>query len=357
MQPVRSQSSRTAAGRSRRRGRQPRRQPRPAPIDLDALSAHWRVALNAAQDALLAASLFLSARELRERRHQLEHERATTAQLVEMVAAEEHLSLVHHLGAPRPSNRMLGLPSGVLACVFDLEGVLTASAEIQAAAWAEVLEPFLLRRSDRGRERYGSYTSFNPRADYRAYLHGRPRLDGLRAFLAARGIRLPEGDPNDTQGSETVHGLANRKQQALLRRLDAEGVTAYAGSRRYLDAVRDAGLRCVVVSASANTDAILERAGLTDLVDGRIDGDTIVASRLRAWPHPDVLLAACRQLDVQPRQAAVFETEPAGAAAGHAVGCACVIGVDRAGQPNLLRDSGADVVVTDLAELLDPSLV
>ena len=357
MQRVLSQSSRTAPGRSRRRGRQSPRQRSPAPVDLDALSAHWRLALNAAQDALLAAGLYLPAPEIRRRRHDLEHERTETAQLVETIAAEEHLSVIHHLGAPRPSHRMLGLPSGVLACVFDLEGVLTASAEIHAAAWAEVLEPFLLRRSDRARERYGPYTSFNPRADYRAYLHGRPRLDGLRAFLAARGIRLTEGDRNDTPESETVHGLANRKQQALLRRLDAEGVTAYEGSRRYLDAVRDAGLRCAVVSASANAGAILERAGLAHLVDERIDGETIVASRLRAWPHPDVLLAACRQLDVQPLQAAVFETEPAGAAAGRAAGFACVVGVDRTGESSLLRDSGADVVVTDLAELLDPSLV
>jgi HAD superfamily hydrolase (TIGR01509 family) len=356
MQPVRSQSSRTAAGRSRRRGRQPRRQPRPAPIDLDALSAHWRVALNAAQDALVAASLTLSAHELRERRHRLDHERTTTAQLVELVAAEEHIPLSHHLGAPRASNRMLGLPSGVLACVFDLDGVLTASTEIHAAAWAEALEPFLLRRSDRMSERYGPYTSFNPRTDYRAYLHGRPRLDGVRTFLAARGIRLPEGAPNDAPGCETVHGLANLKQQALLRRLDTEAVTAYEGSRRYLEAVRDAGLRCVVVSASANTNAILERAGLTALVDVRIDGDTIVARRLRGWPHPDVLLAACRQLDVEPRRAAVFETDPAGAAAGRAAGFARVIGVDRTGRPSLLRDGGADAVVSDLAELIDPAV-
>ena len=207
------------------------------------------------------------------------------------------------------------------------------------------------------RERYGPYTSFNPRSDYRAYLYGRPRLDGVRAFLAARGIRLPEGAPNGAPESETVHGLADRKQQALLRRLDAEGVTAYDGSRRYLEAARDAGLRCVVVAASANTNAILERAGLTRLVDGRVDGDTIVARRLRGWPHPDVLLAACRQLDVEPRQAAAFETEPAGAAAGRAAGFARVIGVDRTGQPSLLRDSGADVVVTDLAELIDPAVV
>jgi beta-phosphoglucomutase-like phosphatase (HAD superfamily) len=357
MQPAQSQSSRTAAGRARRRGQKPRRQPRPAPVDLDALSAHWRVALNAAQDALVAARLSLSARELRERHHQLENERTTTAQLIEAIAAEEHVSLIHHLGAPRPSHRMLGLPAGVLVCVFDLEGVLTASAEIHAAAWTDAFEPFLLRRSDRAGERYGPCRSFNPRADYRAYLHGRPRLDGVRAFLAARGIRLPEGDPNDAPGSETVHGLANRKQQALLRRLDSEGVTAYEGSRRYLGAARDAGLRCVVVSASANAYAILERAGLTPLVDGRLDGNTIVASGLRASPHPDVLLAACRQLGVQPRQAAVFETEPAGATAGHAAGFARVVGVDRAGQPNLLRDNGADIVVTDLAELLDPSVV
>jgi beta-phosphoglucomutase-like phosphatase (HAD superfamily) len=357
MQRAPSQSSRTATGRVRRPGQPPRRHSKPAPFDLDALSAHWRKAFNAAQDALAAASLELPPTELRERRYELERERAATAQLVETVATEEHLSVIHHLGAPRPSHRMLGLASGVLACVFDLEGVLTASAEIHAAAWADSFEPFLLTQSERTGERYGPYTSFDPDTDYRMYLHGRPRLDGVRTFLAARGIRLPEGDPDDLPSAETVHGLANGKRQALLHRLDAQGVAAFETTGRYLDAVRDAGLRCAVVSASANTHTIIDRAGLAPLIDECVDGNMIVAGRLRAWPHPDVLLAACRLLDVQPQQAAVFETEPAGAAGGQKAGFAQVVGVDRSGQPVLLRESGADVVIAGLAELLDPALV
>jgi beta-phosphoglucomutase-like phosphatase (HAD superfamily) len=354
---ARSQSSRTAAARARRRGRQHRPLPKPARVDLDALSGHWRVALNAARDALQAARFSLPPTELLDRRRELDRERIATAQLVDAVAIEEHVSLLHHVGAPRPSPPMLGLPSKVLACVFDLEGVLTGSAEIHAAAWAETLEPFLLRRSDKIGERYGPFASFDPHADYLAHIHGKPRLEGVRAFLAARGLRLPEGDPSDPPGKETVHGLANRKQQVLLRRLDAEGIHAYEGSRRYLDAARDAGLRCAVVSASANTHTILDRAGLAQLIDVCVDGDMIVAGGLRAWPQPDVLVAACRLLDVPPRQAAVFETEPAGATAGQRAGFARVIGVDRAGQARLLREGGAGVVVTDLAELLDPALV
>jgi beta-phosphoglucomutase-like phosphatase (HAD superfamily) len=242
------------------------------------------------------------------------------------------------------------------ACVFELEGVLTGAASIHAAAWAETFEDLLLGRAERVGERLGPYAPFNPRTDYKAYIHGRPRLQGIHAFLASRGIRLPEGSANDPPGAETVHGLANRKNHALLRRLAAEGVRAHAGTRHYLEAVREAGLHSAVVSASSNTSAILARAGLDRLIDVRIDGRTIESEHLHAWPAPDVLLAACDGLEVQPRHAAAFESLPAGVAAGHRAGFGEVIAVERHGATETMREQGADLVVRDLDELLDPAL-
>jgi beta-phosphoglucomutase-like phosphatase (HAD superfamily) len=248
------------------------------------------------------------------------------------------------------------LPNDALACVFELEGVLTGGAAVHAAAWAETFDALLLKRSERTGERFGPFAPFNPRTDYAVHIHGRPRVEGVRAFLASRGIRLPEGEPGDLPSAETVHGLANRKNHALLRRLDAQGVDAYEGSRRYLEAARDVGLHCAVVSASANTESILESAGLAELIEQRVDGNAIVASGLRAWPAPDVLLAACRRLDVRPQQTAVFETDVAGIAAGRAGDFEVVVAVDRTGDADTLRRQGADLVVGDLAELLDARL-
>lgn len=326
------------------------------PVDLDALSTHWRLAFWRADDALRAAELDLPAAERRRRGAKLALEREATARLLDAVAKQEHVRLAHRVGQPRPTKPMLGLPNDALACVFELEGVLTGSAAVHAAAWAETFDDLLLTRFERAGERFGPFAPFNPRTDYPAYMHGRPRLDGVRAFLASRGILLPEGAPDDPPSAETVHGLANRKNQALLRRLAAQGVNAYEGSRRYLEAARDAGVRSAVVSASGNTGAILERAGLAGLIERRVDGNAIVAAKLRAWPAPDVLLAACRQLDVRPEQTAVFETAAAGIAAGRAGHFELVVGVDRSGDAGALSREGADRVVGDLAELLDPRI-
>jgi len=319
-------------------------------VDLDRLSAHWRLALNSAQDAVQAASLYLPASEQRARRAELSAERKDTARLLDAIARDEHVHLVHRVGLPRPSRRMLGLAQEVDACVFELEGVLTGAAAVHAAAWGETFDELLLRRSD------GRYAPFNPRTDYERYIHGRPRIEGVHTFLASRGIRLPEGTYEDPPTAETVHGLANRKNLALLRRLEAEGVRAHAGARHYLEALRDAGLHSAVVSASANTETILERAGLAGLVDVRIDGTTILADHLRGWPEPDVLLAACRGLDVPPRHAAAFETLAAGVAASRSAGFGEIVAVERHGGTETMRREGADVVVRDLGELLDPAL-
>jgi HAD superfamily hydrolase (TIGR01509 family) len=226
--------------------------------------------------------------------------------------------------------------------------VLIGSAAIHIAAWTETFDEFISRRIERTG---GRFALFNPRVDYPRHIHGKPRLDGVRAFLASRGISLPEGEPGDSPGLETVHGLANRKNQALLRRLDEHGVHAFEGSRRYLEIAHDAGLQCAVVSASANTPTILERSGLADLIDQSVDGNTIIAERLRAKPAPDTLLAACRQLGVDPQRAAAFETTPAGIAAARAAGFRTVIGVNSPGRADGLRAEAADFVVTGLDEL------
>jgi HAD superfamily hydrolase (TIGR01509 family) len=245
---------------------------------------------------------------------------------------------------------VLGLPPRIDACVFNLDGVLIGSASLHAAAWTETFDELISRRLERTR---GRFAPFNPRVDYPAHMHGRPRLEGVRGFLASRGIRLPEGEPDDAPGSETVYGLANRKNQALLRLLDERGVQAFEGSRRYLELARDAGIRCAVVSASANAETLLERAGLSDLIQACIDGNAIVAERLAARPSPAILLAACRRLGVEADHAAVFETSAAGIAAGRAGGFELVVGVDRTGDSGALRDNGASRVIGGLPELLD----
>jgi beta-phosphoglucomutase-like phosphatase (HAD superfamily) len=216
------------------------------------------------------------------------------------------------------ARRLLGLPSGVKACVFTLDGVLIGSAAIHAAAWAETFDELVSRRIERTG---GQFAPFNQRIDYPLHLHGKPRLDGVRAFLASRGISLPEGDATDPPGLETVHGLANQKKQALLRRLDEHGVNAFEGSRRYLELAHDAGLRCAVVSASANTETILERSGLADLADESVDGTTMAVEKLRqacAGHAPRGVSQARRRA----RGAAAFETTPAGIAAARAAGFA-----------------------------------
>jgi beta-phosphoglucomutase family hydrolase len=330
-------------------------------MSLDTLAAHWRMALDLAADALQVAkgcraTLGLPAEELDARRVRLARERDATARLLALVAHDERLQLHRSLSAPRTTAHMLGLPTGVLACVFELDGVLTGSAAIHAAAWSDAFEEFLSRRLELTGERFAAYRPFNARTDYYKHLHGKPRLEGAHAFLASRGIRLPEGHNDDPPDAETVHGLANRKSQALVRRLDHEGVEAYADTRLYLEAAREAGLRLAVVSASANTSSILEHAGLDALITERVDGNVIRAEHLRSKPAPDTLLAACRRLGVPPSRAAVFETTSAGIAAGRAGGFGFVVGVDRPDRVGSFDAGEADVAVPGLAALLNSAL-
>lgn len=325
---------------------------RPSP---GALRARWRLAFDAAASALRAGGFCLPPDEIREHTQLLAQERTQTARLLEALARNEHTdqSFLHLLLPTREARRLVGLPADVVACVFNLDGVLVGSAAAHAAAWRETFDEFLSRRVERT---HGSFAPFRPEVDYRTHLHGRPRLDGVRAFLASRGMRLPEGDPTDPPDAETVHGLANRKNAALLRRIERQGLTAFEGAREYLETARDAGLRCAVVSASANTDTILAQTGLAHLIDAYVDGNAIVAENLRPRPEPDILLAACALLGTEPRETAVFETSQAGVVAACAAGFGLVVGIDSSETAKALRGAGADVVSPGIEDFLTRTL-
>jgi beta-phosphoglucomutase family hydrolase len=245
---------------------------------------------------------------------------------------------------------VLGLPDAIRGCLFDLDGVLTKTATVHNAAWKEMFDSFL---RERARQTGLPFVPFDPVKDYDEYVDGKPRADGTRSFLASRGIELPEGSPDDPPGAPTVYGLSNGKNEIVLRRIREDGVEAYEGSVRYVRAARDAGLRRAVVSSSANCHDVLVAAGIEDLFEARIDGVVAEREHLRGKPAPDTFLAGARALGLEPPAAAVFEDALAGVAAGRAGGFGYVVGVDRAGQAEALKAHGADIVVADLAELLD----
>jgi beta-phosphoglucomutase family hydrolase len=244
---------------------------------------------------------------------------------------------------------MLGLPDDVTTCLFDLDGVLTDTASVHQVAWKDMFDEFLRAWSSaNGTE----YVPFTPR-DYETYVDGKPRLDGVRDFLASRDISLPEGGSGDSADEDTVTGLGLRKNVIVLRRIREDGVDVFEGSRRYLQAAMDAGLHRAVVSSSANAGEVLEAAGLDTMIETRVDGVTIHDEHLNGKPAPDTFLAAAARLGMDPGQCAVFEDALSGVAAGRAGHFGIVVGVDRVGQAEQLRASGADIVVTDLAELLE----
>jgi beta-phosphoglucomutase family hydrolase len=245
---------------------------------------------------------------------------------------------------------VLGLPVGVRACLFDLDGVLTRTATVHASAWKQTFDAFLRRRAERTGE---SWVPFDAVGDYDRFVDGRSRADGTRSFLASRGIELPEGGSDDSPDVETVHGVANRKNATLLRRIRQDGVQPYSGSVKYVRAAREAGLRRAVVSSSANCRDVLIAAGIEDLFEARIDGVVAEARQLRGKPAADTFLAGAAAVGVHPSEAAVFEDALAGVQAGRAGGFGFVVGVDRVGQAEALRDHGADLVVADLAAMLD----
>jgi beta-phosphoglucomutase family hydrolase len=238
----------------------------------------------------------------------------------------------------------LGLPVEIKACLFDLDGVVTRTAVVHAAAWKEMFDAFL-------REREGEdFRPFDDH-DYDEYVDGLPRADGVRTFLASRGIELPDGNPDDPPGAETVHGLGNRKNTLVLEKIRTDGVEAYDDTLTYIRAARARGLRTAIVSSSANCRDVLRAIDAEDLFDVRIDGVVAAERHLPGKPHPDTFLAAAHDLGLDAPRSAVFEDALAGMDAGRAGGFGYVVGLDRVGQTDALYEHGADVVVKGLAEL------
>jgi beta-phosphoglucomutase family hydrolase len=244
---------------------------------------------------------------------------------------------------------VLGLPDAVHACLFDLDGVLTDTASVHTKAWTVMFDAFLKEWAEKTGE---PFVPFDPAQDYREYVDGKKREDGVRSFLASRGIELPEGAPDDPPDADTIYGLGIRKNDAFQKTLHNDGVKVFDGSRRYLEKVTAAGLATAVVSSSANTREVLEITGLDRFIRQRVDGVTLREEHIAGKPAPDSFLRAAQLLDVAPAAAAVFEDALSGVAAGRAGHFGFVVGVDRVGQAEDLMSHGADVVVTDLAELL-----
>lgn len=230
---------------------------------------------------------------------------------------------------------MLGLPNQIRACLFDLDGVLTQTAKVHAAAWKQMFDEFLAE--------HGGGT-FDEVVDYDEYVDGKPRNDGVRSFLESRGIHLPD---------DQIVALGDRKNEIVLQLIEERGVQPYDGSVRYVKAAREAGLRRAVVSSSTNCKAVLAAAKIADLFDEVVDGEVAERERLHGKPAPDTFLAGARAVGVEPSEAVVFEDALAGVQAGHDGHFGFVVGVDRTGQADALRAHGADVVVADLDELLD----
>ncbi len=269
------------------------------------------------------------------------------------LAAESSVTSTRDLAMTHgPTKTELGLPSQITACLFDLDGVLTDTAKMHALAWKEMFDSFLKARAATSGD---EFIAFDERLEYGRYVDGKTRLEGTRSFLASRHIMLPEGSPDDAPGLETVNGLANAKNEIVNQKIRAERVMAYAGSVRYVKAVQAAGMRRAVVSSSANCKEVLESAGIAELFEARIDGIFSAEQHLAGKPAPDTFLAAARLLGATPEQSAVFEDALAGVEAGRAGGFGFVVGVDRVGQSTELLARGADVVVTDLTELLGRS--
>ena len=319
--------------------------------DVEALAVRWQCALDAAENALGPASSSLPLAEIARRRQALTLERRETADLLVRLARVAGVEPRPWLSPVRLVPQMLGLRPGIRACLFDLEGVLTDGAQLHAWAWTIVFDDFLARLSERTGWRFVPFGE----EDYRAYFDGRPRLDAIHAFLASRGIRLPEGGPHDADDADTTNGLAMRKGEVLAGGLRPRGVTALPAARRYLQAVGLAGIKRGVISASSHTLAMLDVTDLTPLVDVRVDAAVIREEHLRSLPAPDLLVAACHRLGVAPGDALSFTDSVAAVAAGREAGLT-VIGVGEGNQSALLQAAGAERVVPSLGDLLDARL-
>lgn len=233
------------------------------------------------------------------------------------------------------------------AVIFDMDGVVTDTASLHARAWAQMFDDYLRGRAA---ERGETFQPFRD-DDYLRYVDGRPRYDGVAAFLASRGFDLPFGGPEDPPGRETVCGLGNRKNELFWQLLDEHGPRRYESTVRLLRALRRHDVRTAVISSSRNAPAVLEAAGVRDLFDAEVDGEEAGRLGLPGKPDPAVFLEAARRLRTVPRRAVVVEDALAGVQAGHAGGFGLVIGVDRAGHADELAAAGADVVVDDLVHV------
>jgi beta-phosphoglucomutase family hydrolase len=235
-----------------------------------------------------------------------------------------------------PDRSQLGLPAGIEALLFDMDGVLTQTAKVHAKAWKEMFDQFL-------RERGQGDEPFTLPRDYEEFVDGKPRYDGVRDFLEGRGIDAPD---------DLVKQLGDRKNDLVQGLIRQDGVQVYDGSVRYVKAARRDGLKTAVVSSSKNTPEILEAAGIAELFDDVVDGHAVEDRGIKGKPAPDTFLAAAHDVGAEPEHAAVFEDALAGVEAGRAGGFGCVVGVDRGGEADALREHGADIVVQDLADLL-----
>lgn len=235
------------------------------------------------------------------------------------------------------------------AVLFDLDGVLTATAKLHAAAWKQTFDSFLKHRAEALEQ---IFLPFDIGDDYRRYVDGKPRFDGVQSFLASRRIELPYGAPTDPPTAETICGLGNQKNELVNEIMAREGVEAYPGSIKAVEFLKEQGYKRAVVSSSENCAAVLKAAGIESLFDLRVDGQTAADLTLAGKPEPDMFLTAARQLGVEAKRSIVVEDAIAGVQAGKKGGFGLVIGIARAGNAEALRGHGADLVVGDLEELL-----
>jgi beta-phosphoglucomutase family hydrolase len=236
------------------------------------------------------------------------------------------------------------------AVLFDLDGVITNTAKLHAACWKQMFDEYLQKRVT---ERGEASRPFDLATDYRLYLDGKPRFDGVRDFLASRGIKLPEGSSDDPPQAETVRGLGNRKNELVSDAIERVGVEAYEGSVQLIDQLRRDGFKIALVTSSENCTAVLKAAKLDSLFDVRVDGQMVETQHLAGKPAPDTFLMAAKLLGVEPARAVVVEDAIPGVQAGASGSFGLVIGVARKGNAEELKHHGAHLVVDDLAELLD----
>ena len=235
------------------------------------------------------------------------------------------------------------------AVLFDLDGVITDTASVHAACWKQMFDEYLHKRAT---ERGEAFRPFDIAMDYRLYVDGKPRFDGVRDFLTSRGIQLPEGGPDDPPEAETVGGLGNRKNGLVNKIFEEVGVDPYEGSVKLIQQLRRQGFKIAVVTSSQNCTAVLKAARLNELFDVQVDGNTIHEQKLAGKPAPDTFLMAAKLVGVEPKRAVVIEDALSGVEAGSAGGFGLVIGVARKGNADQLRQHGAHLVVNDLGELV-----